>query len=280
MLRLQVDDDPTVGGGLPSYVSSQAITSIQTLIPAPVEHTARPAGLAVAEDREDALLVPDPDDDRFVETEAARLAELDTLVAPAARGDREALARLLEIVFPIAVRYSRGKLGRWDRGGVTADDVAQEICLAVLTALPRYRDQSRPFVAFVYGIAAHKIADVHRAAARNKTDAVAELPEGVVSDAGPEGKILAFEASKEIGVMLATLPEKDRDVLVLRVALTMSAEEVAQAMGSTPGAIRVAQHRALGKLRAAQARLAAGEPLEPGSSRKRRGRKPASVTAD
>ena len=34
----------------------------------------------------------------------------------------------------------------------------------MLTALPGYRDQGRPFLAFVYGIAAHKVADAHRAA--------------------------------------------------------------------------------------------------------------------
>ncbi|WP_245672936.1 RNA polymerase sigma factor ShbA [Aldersonia kunmingensis] len=212
--------------------------------------------------------------------EAKRLAELDSLVEPAGKGDRNALARMLEIVRPIAMRYSRGKLGLGDRGGATADDVAQEICLAVITALPRYRDESRPFIAFVYGIAAHKVADVHRWAARNRADSMADVPDAVDTDTGPEDKVLAFEASEEVGRLLATLPEKDRDVLILRLALSMSAEEVAETIGSTPGAVRVAQHRALTKLRAAQARLAAGEPLEPAGKRKRRGRKPKHAMAD
>jgi RNA polymerase sigma-70 factor (ECF subfamily) len=38
-------------------------------------------------------------------------------------------------------------------------------------------------------------------------------------------------------------------VLVLRVAMQFSAEETARAVGSTPGAVRVTQHRALTKLR-------------------------------
>jgi hypothetical protein len=38
-------------------------------------------------------------------------------------------------------------------------------------------------------------------------------------------------------------------VLVLRVAVGMSAEETAQAVGSTTGAVRVTQHRALARLR-------------------------------
>ena len=37
---------------------------------------------------------------------------------------------------------------------LSADDVAQEVCLAVLTALPTYRPQGRPFLAFVYRVTA------------------------------------------------------------------------------------------------------------------------------
>ncbi len=49
--------------------------------------------------------------------------------------------------------------------------------------------------------------------------------------------------------LLATLPEKQREILILRVVVGMSAEETAEAVGSTPGAVRVAQHRALAKLK-------------------------------
>jgi RNA polymerase sigma-70 factor (ECF subfamily) len=36
---------------------------------------------------------------------------------------------------------------------------------------------------------------------------------------------------------------------LLRVVVGLSAEETAEAVGSTPGAVRVAQHRALARLR-------------------------------
>jgi RNA polymerase sigma-70 factor (ECF subfamily) len=35
--------------------------------------------------------------------------------------------------------------------------VAQEVCLALLSVLPSYRDMGRPFGAFVFGVAAHKV---------------------------------------------------------------------------------------------------------------------------
>lgn len=92
---------------------------------------------------------------------------LDAVVAKAVTGDHNALREVLETIRPIVVRYCRARVGTVERGGLSADDVAQEVCLATITALPRYRDRGRPFLAFLYGIAAHKVADAHRAAGRD-----------------------------------------------------------------------------------------------------------------
>ncbi|HPY26178.1 MAG TPA: sigma factor, partial [Mycobacterium sp.] len=78
---------------------------------------------------------------------------LDAAVAEAVAGSRDALREVVEIIRPIVVRYIRARLGTAERVGLSADDVAQEVCLAAIQALPRYQDQGRPFLAFVYGIA-------------------------------------------------------------------------------------------------------------------------------
>ncbi len=121
--------------------------------------------------------------------------------------------------------------------------------MAVLTALPTYRDQGRPFLAFVYGIAAHKVADAHRASARNRSEPVSELPESTDGEAGPEQRAMQGELSQRLTALLRVLPEKQREIVLLRVVVGLSAEETAEAVGSTPGAVRVAQHRALSRLR-------------------------------
>ena len=102
---------------------------------------------------------------------------LDAVVAEAVAGDRDALREVLETIRPIVVRYCRARVGTAERSGLSADDVAQEVCLAAMMALPRYRDQGRPFLAFVYGIAAHKVADAHRAAGRNRAEPTDVVPE-------------------------------------------------------------------------------------------------------
>ena len=175
---------------------------------------------------------------------------LDAVVAKAVAGDRDALQEVLATIRPIVVRYCRARVGTTERSGLSADDVAQEVCLAAITALPRYKDQGRPFLAFVYGIAAHKVADAHRAAGRNRADPMDVVPERSSNDASPEQLAIDSESSARMAVLLQTLPEKQREILILRVVVGMSAEETAETVGSTPGAVRVAQHRALAKLKA------------------------------
>lgn len=176
--------------------------------------------------------------------------QLDDLVTRAVAGDRAALGAVLAAIRPVVVRSCRARLGRGGPGAADADDVAQEVCLAVLRALPGYRDQGRPFLAFVHGIAAHKIVDARRAAVRRPVP-VAEPGDRPDLDDGPE--TLAVRRAGEPGLRrtLAALPRRQREILHLRVVVGLSAEETARAVGSTAGAVRVAQHRALSALRRA-----------------------------
>ncbi|MGH3564399.1 MAG: sigma-70 family RNA polymerase sigma factor [Mycobacterium sp.] len=174
---------------------------------------------------------------------------LDAVVADAVAGDRGALREVLETIRPIVVRYCRARVGAAERSGLTADDVAQEVCLATITALPRYRDQGRPFLAFVYGIAAHKVADAHRAAGRDRAYTTDSVPESWSEEAGPEQLAVQADSATRMNELLQVLPGNQREILILRVVVGLSAEETAVAVGSTPGAVRVAQHRALARLK-------------------------------
>lgn len=123
--------------------------------------------------------------------------------------------------------------------------------MAVITALPTYRRDGRPFLAFVFGIAAHKVIDAHRAAGRSHSIPVADLPEGPTTDLGPEQNAVNGSVATTMAGLLATLPANQQEILRLRVAVGLSADDTATALGMTAGAVRVAQHRALTKLRTA-----------------------------
>lgn len=173
----------------------------------------------------------------------------DATVAAAVRGDREAVADVLRGIAPIVTRYCRSRLGRMPGMHVSPDDVAQEVCLRVLTALPSYRDEGRPFLVFVYGIAAHEVANVRREASRISGASVEDKSESPPSSSSPDVKLDPALAER-MTALLDTLPARHREILVMRIVMDLSAEETAEAVGSTPGAVRVAQHRALVRLRA------------------------------
>lgn len=175
--------------------------------------------------------------------------ECSLLAAAAAAGDRAATERLLALVRPPIVRYCRARLGVRSVGAASADDVAQDVLLGLLMALPRYRETGAGFLAFAYGIASHKIADHYRYRHRRPTSVLLEQPELPDSDAGPEQQALDGDGTRRVVSLLDRLSPRLREIVTLRVIVGLTVQETADAVSTTPGAVRVAQHRALRTLR-------------------------------
>jgi len=171
------------------------------------------------------------------------------LVPRAQEGDKRALKEIIQIVHPTVLRYARARIN----GGrtPTAEDVAQEICLAVATSVNKYQDKGKPFMAFVYGIAFNKVTDAHRALSRDKSSPTDEMPDQEFSGGTPEDAAMVEVGSNRVRELLDLLSEKAREIVILRVFVGLSAEETAEITGSTAGAVRVAQHRALATMRKA-----------------------------
>ncbi|MGH3430110.1 MAG: sigma-70 family RNA polymerase sigma factor, partial [Mycobacteriales bacterium] len=113
-----------------------------------------------------------------------------------------------------------------------------------------YEDTGRPFSAFVFGIAAHKVADAHRSATRNMMQPYEDVPDiAAPADRGPEARALAWDSSQRMQALLSALPETHRNVIILRVVEGLSAEDAGDRLSMSAGAVRVTQHRALTRLR-------------------------------
>jgi RNA polymerase sigma-70 factor (ECF subfamily) len=174
--------------------------------------------------------------------------DLRELTSLAVQGDPEAVESLIGRVRPMVVRYCRARLGRVSGQYHIADDVAQEVCIAVLGALPRYRDMGRPFASFVFGIASHKIADAMRSAIRAAVP-TEDLPDGPDEGPGPEETVVRYIEAERARDLLDRLPDHQKELVLLRVVAGLSAEETGNVLGMSAGAVRVAQHRALARLR-------------------------------
>ncbi len=173
------------------------------------------------------------------------------LVTRAVAGEPDAIETLITGVRQRVHRYCRARLRGYPGADVVAEDVAQEVCVAVLTALPHYQDTGRPFEAFVFRVAGFKVADAQRHAL-GREQVVDEVPDSAstaLADDPEASAVLRLQAD-HVTLLMEQLPGQQREVLVMRVAVGMSTEQTAAALGMTPGAVRVTQHRALARLRA------------------------------
>ncbi len=180
---------------------------------------------------------------------------LTTLVPRAIAEGGTDVEELMSRVRVVAFRYCRARLATYAGGSQLADDVAQEICIAVLAGLPTYEERGRPFVAWVYSIGAFKVADAQRRLHRDRSLSVAELPEGPDESPTPEESAITASDVRLAARLMESLPERLREVLVMRIAIGISVEQTGLTLGMTAGAVRVAQHRAVKRLRAMAADL-------------------------
>jgi len=173
------------------------------------------------------------------------------LLAGAARGERVALGQVFTTIHPTVLAYCRARLGRGTGVLDSPEDIAQTVCLNLLRALPRYRDTDRSFMAYVYVSAANAVTDARRHAARRPSEPLAEDHDPADPAPGPEAHGLHQDTVRQTRELLDSLPVRMREVLVLRVALGLSVRETAGLLELTEETVRVTQHRALRRLRAA-----------------------------
>jgi RNA polymerase sigma-70 factor (ECF subfamily) len=146
-------------------------------------------------------------------------AKLDLVAREAARADVVAVRGLLTAIGPLVVRYCRAFFRRRNGSYGAADELAREVCVSVLNAVPDYSREGGSFLFVLHEISSRTITD----ALRHRTD---EPPEP-----------------------MAELPVTQREVLVLRVALGLSVAETAEALGISPASVRLVQHGAIATLR-------------------------------
>jgi RNA polymerase sigma-70 factor, ECF subfamily len=176
--------------------------------------------------------------------------DLTAAVTAARTGDAEAVQALLRLIKPTVVRYCRARIGGRDLSYLSADDVAQEVCLAVLKVLPSYQDRGGSFLYLVRAIAANKVADAFRAVARDRSNPVPELPDRPLVFNEPEAHALHEDLGAQLGRLMSVLPRLQQEILVMRIVVGLSSAETAVALGISPGNVRISQYRALTKLRA------------------------------
>lgn len=168
------------------------------------------------------------------------------LVEAACRGEESAIEALYRTHYDTVFRYVLLRLG----SRTAAEDVTSQVFLGMVRGLGRYRDEGKPFVAWLYGIAQKQIAFFLRGQRRAPNnvdlDAAAEL---AADGAGPHATAEQRELRAGIAQALGRVPEGQREVLMLRYVLSLSLAETAEVVGRTEGAVKQLQLRGLQTLK-------------------------------
>jgi RNA polymerase sigma-70 factor (ECF subfamily) len=223
------------------------------------------AGLRVAERRTTALNVTPPklppcamrhaDQLVFVEFvestgRDAEDAEANRLLIRAQSGDTDAFGLLYQRYFDRVYAYARVAL----RDPHEAEDVAQQVFANVIQALPRYElRRDSPFRSWLFRITRNAVL---RALARNgrfHVEEPTELDRRMESPTPEELSGLDWLSDHHLALLVERLPLAQRQVILLRYVFEFPTEEIAAALGRSPLAIRMLEHRAM---RALEARLA------------------------
>jgi RNA polymerase sigma-70 factor (ECF subfamily) len=181
--------------------------------------------------------------------------DLEMLMASYQQGDLGAATALIHRLSPQLHRFFLMQYASREH----ADDLLQETWLRIHKARHTYRP-GEPVLPWFYAIARNIRVDHYRKSSRTTGH---EQP----LDETPEMKAPVAQESAEIPnleVLLAPLPESQREVIEMLKVQGMSLEEVARATSSSIGSVKQKAHRGYEKLRARLSEMGLGKALTGG----------------
>jgi RNA polymerase sigma-70 factor (ECF subfamily) len=159
-------------------------------------------------------------------------------------GDNAAYHRLLKAVTPVLRAASRRGLARAGQPPDQAEDIVQDILLAV--HLKRHTwDADAPFAPWLFAIARNKLIDALRRRGRRVFVNIDDFAETLSEEPKAE-----TASAAEVTAQLNTLPARQREVLQSIAVESASIKDTARKFAMSEGAVRVALHRGLSSLTA------------------------------
>jgi RNA polymerase sigma-70 factor (ECF subfamily) len=182
---------------------------------------------------------PGPDD--HFDPEATRLR---ALVDLAKDGDAEAYGQLYDHYVSGVFRFIYYRVSSQQ----LAEDLTSETFVRALRAIQRFNWQGKDFGAWLTTIARNLVAD-HFKSSRARLELVTEtIPEGRATVASPEEEVLALISNEMLFEAVNSLPNEQRDCVLMRFIQGLSIAQTAAALGRSEGAIKQLQLRAVRSL--------------------------------
>ncbi len=154
-------------------------------------------------------------------------------------GDADAWEALYRRAYPRLFAYARRRLATPDE----AEDAVSETMMRAYDRVSDFHWRGGGFEAWLFVICRNIVFESNRRHGR-------PLPALDPSfDLLPEERVIADEEAARVRAAFTTLSPEEREVLELRVVGGLGAKQVGRLMGKKAGAVRMAQSRALARLR-------------------------------
>jgi RNA polymerase sigma-70 factor (ECF subfamily) len=169
--------------------------------------------------------------------------EFAAVLREAQHGSEPAFSRLFRDANPSLLRYLRVVAPD------VAEDAAAETWVTVVRGLTRFRGDEDSWRAWLFTTARRRVIDEGRRSARRPQAPLDEVPVANLPRELDAADVAVERLSTRAALsMLHALPELQAEVILLRVVAGLDTDRVAELVGRSPGAVRVAAHRGLKKL--------------------------------
>jgi RNA polymerase sigma-70 factor (ECF subfamily) len=178
---------------------------------------------------------------------------LDAALREARAGSQAAFGELWRAWSPAVCGFLRAK------GAHDPESTTSEVFLGGFEALDDFVGDAGQFRALLFTIAQRRVVDELRRRSRRPVEVewTAELDDRC--DDSAEQRALAWQGESDARTLLDGLPPDQKDVLVLRIFGDLTVDQIAAALGKTPGAVKQLQRRGLDNLRR---RVGAARPVD------------------
>jgi RNA polymerase sigma factor (sigma-70 family) len=159
-------------------------------------------------------------------------------------GERWAWEAIYRDLSPVVLGYLRAQRAS------EPTDLTGEVFLQVVRDLERFEGAESQFRTWVFAIAHNRLVDQRRRLKNQPAEPLAfDESEHAQADGNVEDEALSRIGEQRVRRILANLTEDQRSVLLLRILGDLTAEQVAAALGRTPGAVRAVERRGLATLK-------------------------------
>ena len=141
---------------------------------------------------------------------------------------------------PKVLSYLRYRL----QDSYAAEDLAADVFVKVYARLDSYDERKASLSTWIYTITRNALTDRYRT--RRPTE---ELPETLAAEDSPEESVCNADLLERLADALEKLPERERDIVILRYSSGMTLRAIAARLGISYAYVKILQNKALGFLK-------------------------------